>query len=77
MERSIPLMAWGRSLTMNKVRDRELREAWQRFDRVTAYGCAARQVPYDPKEMRVYWVLYLFTLGTPTERGPYGDSRDD
>jgi hypothetical protein len=35
---------------MTKAEDRELRQAWTRFDRLTAFGCAQRGNTFDPEK---------------------------
>jgi len=42
-----------------RARDRELRQAFLRWDRSTALGCAQRGVPFDPVLERLLWDQWL------------------
>lgn len=35
------------------------RRAFEKFDRSTAYGCAIRDVPFDPVRCAEFWTAYL------------------
>lgn len=60
---------------LTAAEERRHREAWQRFDRVTALGCAQRGVPYDPELSKRRWKEYVRLRGwTPDPH--YGDGRD-
>lgn len=51
------------------------RKAFQRFDRLTAYGCATRGAPYDEAASHRAWQALLDLLGWDHPAW-YGDSRD-
>lgn len=38
-----------------RARDRELRQAFTRWDRSTAFGCQQRGIPFDPVLERLFW----------------------
>jgi len=43
---------------MDKIKYRTIQRAWQKFDRLTALGCAQSKVPFDPNKMREAWNQY-------------------
>jgi hypothetical protein len=62
---------------LTRAQDRELRTAFTRFDRLTAYGCAQRGHSFDREAMVAAWRDWLKISGFPMPPGyHYGDSRD-
>lgn len=43
---------------LSKVKDHELRQAFTRWDRATAYGCRLRGITYDPRLERSRWFAW-------------------
>jgi hypothetical protein len=54
----------------------ERRQAWTRFDRLTAYGCAQRDRPYVVSAMQEAWADYALLFAPMPEGYQYGDARD-
>jgi hypothetical protein len=61
---------------VDKAQDREHRQAWTRFDRLTAYGCGQRDRPYVVSAMQEAWTAYALLFDPMLEGYHYGDARD-
>ncbi len=49
---------------MDKIKYRTIQRAWQKFDRLTALGCAQKDVPFDPIKCREVWDQYNRVLAS-------------
>lgn len=43
---------------MNKTTYRLIQQAWMKFDRSTALGCAQKNIPYDREKCKFAWDNY-------------------
>lgn len=47
---------------MDKIMYREIQRAWQKFDRLTALGCAQKKIAYDQEKCYTAWDQYNAVL---------------
>lgn len=53
---------------------KRLRDAWRRFDRVTAFACRARKQEFDEPRCRTAWEIYCEverSLGILNAQSPF------